>query len=143
MLCLFVGLDLFLLSSGDRQAISSKHLGLLKQFLLLWETSVTCFFVSLWCSIVLISINIFWKICYFTQNPLEEYCTGVVSSVCKSISALDEQCTKVVSYVHYVFWHWNSPGSQFLADFWSQISLATCEIDHNICFLMLFICLEP
>ena len=39
----------------------------------------------------------------FSQNPLVEYCTGVVSDVCKSISALDKQCTKVVSYVHYVF----------------------------------------
>ena len=42
----------------------------------------------------------------FSQNPLEEYCTGVVSSVCKSISALQEQCTKVVSYVLYNFVSW-------------------------------------
>ncbi len=41
----------------------------------------------------------------FYSNPFKEDCTGVVSSVCKSISALDEQCTKVVSSVHYVFWH--------------------------------------
>ena len=56
--------------------------------------------------VVLDSVNfyqLFWKICYFTQNPFEEYCTGVVSSVCMSISALDEHCTKVVSYVQFAF----------------------------------------
>ncbi len=65
------------------------------------------------------SFNIFWKICYITLNPFEEYCTGVVSSVCMSISALDEHCTKMVSYVQFAFvsWHGNNPGSQFLADF--------------------------
>ncbi len=33
---------------------------------------------------------------------LQEYYTGVFSSVCKSISALEEHCTKVVSYVNDV-----------------------------------------
>ena len=35
-------------------------------------------------------------------KPLEKYDTGVVSSVCKSISALEEHCTKRVSYMHDV-----------------------------------------
>ena len=39
----------------------------------------------------------------FNSNPFKEYCTGVVSSVCKSISALDEHCTNVVSYVQFAF----------------------------------------
>ena len=62
----------------------------------------------------------------FYSNPFKEYCTGVVSSLCKSIFALDKHCTKVVSYVQYAFvsWRWNNRGSLFLADFWSQKSLA-------------------
>ena len=52
--------------------------------------------------VVLDSVNfyrhIFGRSAIFTQNPLEEYCTGVVSSVRQSISALDEYRTKVVSY---------------------------------------------
>ncbi len=40
---------------------------------------------------------------FFSQNSLEEYCIEVVSSVCKSISALDKHCTKVVSFMQFVF----------------------------------------
>ena len=39
----------------------------------------------------------------FYSKPLKEYCTGVVSFVCKSISALDEHYTKVVSFVPLAF----------------------------------------
>ena len=56
--------------------------------------------------VVLDSVNFYQHILedlLFYSNPFEEYCTGVVSSVCKSISALDEHCTKVVSYVQFAF----------------------------------------
>ena len=56
--------------------------------------------------VVLDSVNFYQHILedlLFYSNPFKEYCTGVVSSVCKSISALDEHCTKVVSYVQFVF----------------------------------------
>lgn len=78
--------------------------------------------------VVLDSVNfyqhIFGRSAIFTQNPLEEYCTGVVSSVCQSISALEEYRTKVVSYVQFVFVSWccNNPGSQFLAVFEVKIT---------------------
>ncbi len=57
--------------------------------------------------VVLDSVNLYQHILedlLFYSKPLGGV-SRVVSSVCKSISALDEQCTKVVSYVLYVFWH--------------------------------------
>ncbi len=50
-------------------------------------------------SVIFLS-TLFRRSAFLLKTPLEEYCTGVVSSVCKSISALQEHCTKVVSYVH-------------------------------------------
>lgn len=95
--------------------------------------------------VVLDSVNfyqhIFGRSAIFTQNPLEEYCTRVVSSVCQSISALNEHCTKVVSYVQFVLVSWccNNPGSQFLADFWGQNHWLQVKLIITY-FFMLFIC---
>ena len=91
-------------------------------------------------SIIFLS-TLFGRSVILLETPLEEYCTGVVSSVCKSISTIQEHCTKVVSYVHDVL----CPGFQTtLAHFFSRFlkskSLATGEIDHNINFLCYFIC---
>ncbi len=41
------------------------------------------------------SVNIFLEVLlFFLKTCSEEYCTGLVGSVCKSISALDEHCAK-------------------------------------------------
>ena len=59
--------------------------------------------------VVLDSVNFYQHILedmLFYSNPFEEYCTGVVSPVCMSISALDEHDTKVVSYVQFDFMSW-------------------------------------
>ncbi len=58
--------------------------------------------------VVLASVNfylstLFGRSAILLKTPMEEYCNGVVSSVCKSISALHEHCTKVVSYMQLVF----------------------------------------
>ena len=52
-------------------------------------------------SVIFIS-TLFRRSAFLLKSPLEVYCSGVVSSVCKSISALQVHCTKVVSYVHDV-----------------------------------------
>ena len=56
--------------------------------------------------VVLDSVNFYQHILedlLFYSKPFKEYCTGVVSSVCKSMSALDEHCTKVVSFMQLAF----------------------------------------
>ncbi len=47
-------------------------------------------------------LTLFGRSATLTQTP-EEFCTGVVSSV--SISALEDTCIKVVSYVHVILCH--------------------------------------
>ena len=55
--------------------------------------------------VVLASVNftlkLFGRTAVLLRTP-EEYCIGVVSSVCKGVLALEEYQTKVVSYVYDV-----------------------------------------
>ena len=57
------------------------------------------FELVVWASVIFLFQHYLEDLLFYSK-PLEEYCTGVVSSVFKSISALQEHCTKVVSYVH-------------------------------------------
>ena len=84
--------------------------------------------------------NTIWKIYYFTQTP-EEYCTRVVSSVFKSIFALWEPYTKVVSSACNFFAVFQVFKQLWFTGF-SRCEINTHlqgEIDHNIFFMSLFV----
>ncbi len=67
---------------------------------------------------VIVLSTLFRRCTFLLKTPLKEYCTEVVSSLCKSISTIQEHCTKVVSYVHdiYCVLVFKNPGSQVFAD---------------------------
>ena len=90
----------------DRQFLP-KHSNLLQTVPLVMRNLSNMFVCEL---VVLDSVNFstyFGRSAILLKNPSVEYCTGVVSSACKSISVLDEQWTKVVSYVHSIFVSWD------------------------------------
>ena len=68
------------------------------------------------CEIVVLASVIFLSMLFgrsaiFLKTLLEEYCTEGVSSVCKSISALQEHVLKwlAVCMIHIVSWFSNKP----------------------------------
>ena len=96
-----VGVDLCIISKW-RQTDNFFQTPRLTQAVPLVPRNLSDMFV---CELVVLDIVIFLSTLFrrsaiLLKTSLKEYFTGVVSSVCKSISALKEHCMKVVSHVH-------------------------------------------